>query len=94
MEDYNKAANCDQNSYQVFLNRGILKQIQYDLRGAILDYNKVINLYPQFPDVYKLKGNAEYMLGYKLKACKEWNTALKLGCAEAKDLIIKFCNNN
>ncbi|HKI89395.1 MAG TPA: tetratricopeptide repeat protein [Draconibacterium sp.] len=50
-----------------------------DMKGAVNDCNKAINLDPENKNAYFLRGLAEYELGEKEKACEDFSRAIELG---------------
>ena len=63
-----------------------------DYNGAILDYNKAIELDPNNSNSYIKRGFAKYQMGLKDSACLDFSKAGELGEAKAYDLIKQYCN--
>ena len=61
-----------------YFNRGIAKYNLGDYRGAIANYNKVIELNPNDAATYNNRGNAKHKLGDYRGAIADYNKVLKL----------------
>jgi Flp pilus assembly protein TadD len=61
------------------------------LDSAFKYFNKAIKMKPDFKEAYYERGIAFYKLNNTEKACNDWNKALQLGYADAKDLLDKYC---
>ena len=59
--------------------------------GAIDDYNKAIEINPQYAEAFNNRGNAKAKLGDKEGACLDWRKAGELGVNGAYELIKKYC---
>ena len=59
--------------------------------SEIQDYNKAIELNPDFADAYYNRGIAKYDLGDKNGSCLDWSKAGELGDETAYDLIKEHC---
>ncbi len=68
------------------------KSLKGDERGAILDYNKCIELNPKYADAYYGRGFAKYYSNDKNGACLDWSQAGELGYADAYSTIKEKCN--
>lgn len=51
------------------MNRGISKHKLDDYRGAIVDYDKAIELDPNYAEVYYNRGGSKLFLGSRESAC-------------------------
>uniref|UniRef100_UPI00404A8241 tetratricopeptide repeat protein n=1 Tax=Flavobacterium sp. TaxID=239 RepID=UPI00404A8241 len=93
--DYNKAIEIAPDFISAIVNRGSVKDENGDYKGAIEDYDKVINL--KNVDIenkqmaYFNKGNSEFNLGNKTKACESWKKAHELGAEYALERISEKC---
>ena len=54
-----------------YFNQGVLKRQRGDNQGAIIEYTKAINMYPQFVMAYVNRGVAKYSL------TNDWSIALE-----------------
>jgi tetratricopeptide (TPR) repeat protein len=92
IEDYTMALQLNRKIKSAYINRGRIKHnIFKDDMGAIEDYDKVIEKYPQYADAYYYRGNANRNLGDMAGACNDWNTAVELGNINAKLNLFKYC---
>ncbi len=71
---------------------GYEKFKQGDLKGAIQDYTKAIELNPQYAEVYHNRGLTKLYLGQKDSGCLDLSKAGELGYYEAYDAIKEYCN--
>ncbi|MBN1756379.1 tetratricopeptide repeat protein [bacterium] len=65
-----------------------------DLDGAMEDYNKAIELNPNFAQAYFNRGLARYSIQDKEGACQDWHTALELGFSEREGVegfVATYC---
>lgn len=95
LADYDKAIEIAPDFISALTNRGSVKDENGDYEGAIEDYEKVINL--ENVDIenkqmaYFNKGNSEFNLGNKTKACESWKKAHELGADYALERINEKC---
>jgi len=75
-----------------YYNRGVAKARLGDYKGAIQDFNKVIELKPKDADAYARRGASKLSLGQKNSGCLDLSKAGELGYAKADDTIKKYCN--
>ena len=73
-------------------NRGISKNNIEDYYGAILDYNKAIEIDSDYADAYANRGISKYYIENKKGACDDWNKAIELGFNNAKQWVEDQCN--
>ena len=59
--------------------------------AAIQDYNKAIELYPDYTEAYVDRGVAKYNLGDKNGGCLDFSKAGELGYEDAYDRIKLYC---
>ena len=71
--------NDESNSKQFYNNEGIKKYETGDYNGAILDYNKSIELDPNFSIAIYNRGLSKYELEDYLEAIKDFDKAIELG---------------
>lgn len=91
IEDINKAIYLDPNLQGIYTIRGILKAGKQDLLGAIEDYNRAIKKNPADVHAYIHRGIANYNIGLREEACKDWSKAGKLGSYEAFKYLSRYC---
>ena len=63
-----------------------------DYYGAILDYNKAIEMDSSYADAYANRGVSKYYIENKKGACEDWSKAIELGFDNAKQWVIDQCN--
>ncbi|WP_310484667.1 tetratricopeptide repeat protein, partial [Chamaesiphon sp. VAR_48_metabat_403] len=68
----------DRPEAYVYLNRGIAKSARGDKQGAISDYNRSLNLNPNFTNAYTVRGLVKAELGDKQGALSDFGRAIKL----------------
>ena len=74
-----------------YSNKGISKYYLKDYTGAIADYNKAIQLKPDYANAYYNRGVAKVNLKDKIGACTDWSKAGELGSSDAYKRIQKNC---
>ncbi len=96
IKDYDKALELAPAFLGALINRGDLKLENGDYEGALDDYNRVLTLEQNDPDIltgiYFNRGNAKYLIGDKTGACEDWNKAFDLGANDARVRIDEYCN--
>jgi len=75
-----------------YFNSGYAKYGLKDYKGAIQDYNKAIELKPNYAKAYYGRGIIKILLGQKDNARLYLSKAGELGFAEAHETIKKYCN--
>ena len=75
-----------------YFNSGYAKAELKKYRGAIQDYNKVIELNPNFVNAYYNRGIAKIKSGQKDDGCLDFSKAGELGSAKAYEAIKEVCN--
>ena len=76
-----------------YFNRGVAKSDGLgDHKGAIQDYNKAIELNPNYALAYGLRGLSKIKLGQKDSGCLDLSKAGELGFMDAYDAIKEYCN--
>ena len=61
-----------------YFDKGAIKFKQGDFKGAIQDYNKAIELDPNFVEAYYNRGVVKHELGDSKSAIQDFNKAIKL----------------
>ena len=67
-----------------FNNRGVTKHDLGDLTGALLNYNRAIELKPDYASAFNNRGNVKYKLGNLNGALLDYNRALELKPDDAR----------
>ena len=79
---------------QDYFNRGNEVAYGNNYQGAILEYDKAIELDPKNADYYCNRGIAEHQMGNNPGACMDWQKAAQLGSQYAIGAINEFCDHN
>jgi len=66
------------DTYNSYINSGKSKLSLQDYRGAIQDYNKAIELNPNYADAYRNRGISKERLGDYRGAIQDFNKAIEL----------------
>jgi Tfp pilus assembly protein PilF len=66
------------------LAAGLQKERQNDYRGALIEYDRAIELNPRYADAYVGRGFAKYKLGEKSSAISDFSTAITLNPKSAR----------
>ena len=91
MKDYNKAIGINPKHYKALHNRGLLKTVQNDNKGAVEDFTRAVVINPHYGDAYYNRGVAKLNLGQKDGACTDFKKARELGQIKSKAAIEKNC---
>lgn len=89
---------CEEStlSSQKYLDKiitsGNQKFNQGDFQGALTEYDKALQMNPEYGEGYVSRGLVNLVLGFENKACADWKKAAELGNPEAKDLFKQHCN--
>ena len=67
-----------------YFNKGTTKAEKGDYRGAIQDYNKAIELKPNYTKAYNNRGYAKHDLGDQRGALQDFNKAIELNPNDAR----------
>lgn len=90
--DFNKAIDLGGDGKTAYRFRAELKLELHDYKGCIEDCDKIILSKPtSAPNSLFLRGRANYLLGYKSKACEDWSKSGEQGNKEAYTYISKYC---
>jgi superkiller protein 3 len=90
-EAFTKAIKYDKSNYEAFYYRGcaIVNATKY--KDAIVDFEKAIELKPDYADAYFNLGRTYYLLNDEDKACEYYQLAAKYGRPNLEDYL-KRCN--
>ena len=59
-------------------NRGLSKKDLLDYKGAIVEYNKAIEISPKYAEAYKNRGTAKTLLQDYIGAISDYNKAIEI----------------
>ena len=90
-ETLTKAIKYDKNNYEAYYYRGCARvnAVKYD--EAIADFEKAVELKPDYADAYFNLGRTYYMKHDEDKACEYYKLADKYGRPNLEDYL-KRCN--
>ena len=83
--------NIDEQNADVYYFRGLAYNDLENYATAIEDFNKSIELNPNYGLAYSRRGSAKFNLNNKTGACADWNKAVELGYDKAQSLIDENC---
>ena len=90
-EAFTKAIKYDKSNYEAFYYRGCAKVNATKYKDAIVDFEKAIELKPDYADAYFNLGRTYYLLNDEDKACEYYQLAAKYGRPNLEDYL-KRCN--
>lgn len=90
-KDLDNAIRLDPNLPGVFTIRGTTLIENQNYLSAISDFDKALEKDKNDMSALFNRGIAEYNLGMKDKACKDWQTAVNLGHFKAAKYISRYC---
>lgn len=91
-KDINQAIYLNPNLAGVYSIRGTIKFSNEDFLDAINDFNKAVEKDPEDVYAYFNRAVAQYNIGLKENACKDWQKAGELGNYKAFRYISRYCN--
>jgi tetratricopeptide (TPR) repeat protein len=91
LEEYNRCIKNDSKNYIYFVNRGEAYMQTGMYENAVYDYAMALDLNPDVPEVYYLKGIAGLKINIE-DACSDFKKARSMNYHKADDYIIKFCD--
>jgi len=84
--------SCQSQTAEEFFEKGNVKDYLQDYSGAISDYNKAIEINPDYAEAYSNRGIAKINLGQKDSGCLDLSKAGELGDSQAYEAIKDLCN--
>jgi tetratricopeptide (TPR) repeat protein len=94
LADYNKAIELNPNDFVTYYNRALLYEKINETELAINDYSLSIKAKPQYAAAYFRRGLLFFKTGQKQNACNDWQTATNLNFQQAKQYLLKYCQND
>lgn len=90
-ETLTKAIKYDKSNFEAYYYRGCAKVNEQKYREAILDFEKAIEIKPDYADAYFNLGRTYYLMNDEDKACEYYQLAAKYGRPNLEDYL-KRCN--
>ncbi len=78
---------------EALVGRGQLKMQLSKMDDAMKDYNRAIQVKPEFANAYFNRAALNYIYGDTQKACDDWRKAAKLGLEQAQTVVAQMCGN-
>jgi tetratricopeptide (TPR) repeat protein len=93
IEDFTNIIDLDEDNYMAYYYRANAKfnLKKKDVTGALIDYNKAIELKPDFADAFYNRGFCRQYMGDKDGACHDWDKSAALGKHDVKDML-NYCH--
>lgn len=86
-----KAIKYDKNNFEAYYYRGCTKVNAKKYKEAVADFEKAVELKPDYADAYFSMGRAYFLLNEEDKACECYKLAAKYGRPNLEDFL-KRCN--
>ena len=86
---FDKAIKYDKNNFEAYYLRGCAKTNEKKYEDAIADYQKAIELKPDYADAYFNIGRTYYLLNDEEKACEYYKLADQYGRPNLEDYLRK-----
>ena len=86
-EAFTKAIKYDKSNYEAYYYRGCAKVNERKYKDALADFEKAIELKPDYADAYFNMGRTYYLLDDKDKACEYYKLAAKYGRPNLEDYL-------
>ncbi len=77
--------------YLVFYNHALINSKMGKFEAALRDCSWATFLRPEYGDIHLLKGDCEFAIGQRQKACQSWQTAASLGMEAASGNMASHC---
>jgi len=90
-ETLTKAIKYDKHNFEAYYYRGCAKVNAKKYNEAITDFEKAVELKPDYADAYFNLGRTYYLLNKEDKACENYKLADKYGRPNLEDYL-KRCN--
>jgi len=90
-ETLTKAIKYDKHNFEAYYYRGCAKVNAKKYNEAITDFEKAVELKPDYADAYFNLGRTYYLLNKEDKACENYKLAEKYGRPNLEDYL-KRCN--
>lgn len=93
IEDYSNYISIISDNEEAYYLRGVVKY-QLNDSTAMDDYNKAIELNPNYGEAFNNRAIIYLNKKETEKACEDLKSAQKLGISNADSLIMKYCQSN
>lgn len=90
-ETLTKAVKYDKHNYEAYYYRGCARVNAQKYDGAIDDFEKAVELKPDYADAYFNLGKTYYLMNNEDKACEYYKLADQYGRPNLEDYL-KRCN--
>ena len=90
-ETLTQAIKYDKNNYEAYYYRGCARVNAMNYDGAIADFEKAVELKPDYADAYFNMGKTYYLMNNEDKACECYKLAEKYGRPNLEDHL-RRCN--
>ena len=90
-ETLTKAIRYDKHNFEAYYYRGCARVNAKKYQEAIADFEKAIELKPDYADAYFNLGRTYYLMNNEDKACENYKLAAQYGRANLDDYL-KRCN--
>lgn len=90
-ETLTKAIKYDKNNYEAYYYRGCAKVNARKYKEAIPDFEKAVELKPDYADAYFNMGKTYFLMNDEDKACEYYHMADKYGRPNLEDYL-RRCN--
>lgn len=82
-----KAIKYDKNNFEAYYHRGCVKVNESKYKEAIADFEKAVELKPDYADAYFNLGRTYFMIGDEDMACKNYKLAEHYGRPNLEDYL-------
>ena len=86
-ETLTKAIRYDKNNFEAYYYRGCAKVNEKKYQEAIADFEKAIELKPDYADAYFNLGRTYYLLNDEDKSCENYKLAAQYGRPNLEDYL-------
>ena len=86
-EALTKAIRYDKNNFEAYYYRGCAKVNEKKYQEAIADFEKAVELKPDYADAYFNLGRTYYLLNDEDKACENYKLAAQYGRPNLEDYL-------
>ena len=91
LSDLDQALIIEPKNLAALVNRGVTYGGLNKPLLAITDFNRVIQIDPNYADAYRNRGLTKHLIGDKKGACDDWKKSKDLGIIDAAEWLSKYC---